>query len=71
MPLRPFMGDMGMPPDEAGIHPTFPPRIWGGNIDCKELVAGSSLYLSIPVSGALFSVGDGHAAQGDGELFGE
>jgi acetamidase/formamidase len=59
---------MGMPPPEAGVHPTFPPRRWGGNIDCKELVAGSTLYLPIPVDGALFSAGDPHAAQGDGEV---
>jgi acetamidase/formamidase len=65
--LRPFMGVMGMPPDEPGIHSTVPPRSTGGNIDCKELVAGSRLFLPIAVEGALFSVGDGHAAQGDGE----
>ena len=65
--LRPFMGVMGMPPDEPGLHPSWPPRVNGGNIDCKELVAGSTLYLPIPVPGALFSVGDGHAAQADGE----
>ena len=68
--LRPFMGVMGMPPDEPGIHPTFPPRLCGGNIDCKELVAGSTLYLPISVPLALFSVGDGHAVQGDGEVSG-
>ncbi|MDQ6420783.1 acetamidase/formamidase family protein [Paenibacillus sp. LHD-117] len=66
--LRPFMGVMGMPPDEPGIHSTFPPRYCGGNIDCKELIAGSTLFLPIPVSGGLFSVGDGHAVQGDGEV---
>lgn len=66
--LRPFMGVMGMPPDEPGIHSTIPPRSCGGNLDCKELVAGSSLYLPISVPEALFSVGDGHAAQGDGEF---
>ncbi|WP_338044176.1 acetamidase/formamidase family protein [Paenibacillus oryzisoli] len=66
--LRPFMGVMGMPPDEPGIHSTFPPRSCGGNIDCKELIVGSTLYLPVPVSGGLFSVGDGHAAQGDGEV---
>ncbi|HET9016153.1 MAG TPA: acetamidase/formamidase family protein [Thermomicrobiaceae bacterium] len=66
--LRPFMGVMGMPPDEPGFHPTSPPRSCGGNIDCKELVAGTTLYLPIPVDGGLFSVGDGHAAQGDGEV---
>lgn len=68
--LRPFMGVMGMPPDEPGIHSTIPPRFCGGNIDCKELVAGSTLYLPIAVPGALFSVGDGHAVQGDGEVSG-
>lgn len=68
VPLGPFMGVMGMPPDEPGWHPSWPPRIWGGNLDCRELVAGSTLYLPIPVRGALFSVGDGHAAQGDGEV---
>jgi acetamidase/formamidase len=66
--LRPFMGIMGMPPDLEGTHPTYPPRFCGGNIDCKELVAGSTLYLPIAVSGGLFSVGDGHAVQGDGEV---
>ena len=68
--LRPFMGVMGMPPDEPGAHSTGPPRVTGGNLDCKELVAGSTLYLPIAVSGGLFSVGDGHAAQGDGEVSG-
>ena len=66
--LSPFMGVMGMPPDEPGLHPTQPPRTTGGNIDCKELIVGSSLFLPIAVRGALFSVGDGHAAQGDGEV---
>ena len=66
--LAPFLGVMGMPPPEAGVHPTFPPRRWGGNIDCKELVAGTTLYLPIPVDGAHFSAGDPHAAQGDGEV---
>jgi acetamidase/formamidase len=66
--LRPFMGVMGMPPAEPGEHSTVPPRITGGNIDCRELVAGSTLYLPIAVSGGLFSTGDGHGAQGDGEV---
>jgi acetamidase/formamidase len=57
-----------MPPPEAGIHPTAPPRRWGGNIDCTELVAGTTLFLPISVDGALFSAGDGHARQGDGEV---
>ena len=66
--LAPFLGVIGMPPDEPGIHSTAPPRRFGGNIDCKELVAGTKLFLPIPVDGALLSAGDGHAAQGDGEV---
>jgi acetamidase/formamidase len=66
--LGPFLGVIGMPPAEAGIHSTAPPRPCGGNIDCKELVAGTRLHLPIPVDGALLSAGDGHAAQGDGEV---
>ena len=66
--LRPFMGVMGMPPAEPGIHSTVPPRNCGGNIDCKELVTGTKLFLPISVPGALFSTGDGHATQGDGEV---
>jgi acetamidase/formamidase len=66
--LRPFLGVIGMPPPEAGVHPTGPPRVWGGNIDCKELVAGTTLFLPISVDGALVSAGDAHAAQGDGEV---
>jgi acetamidase/formamidase len=66
--LTPFLGVIGMPPDEPGIHSTAPPRACGGNIDCKELVAGTTLFLPIPVDGALVSAGDGHAAQGDGEV---
>ncbi len=66
--LRPFMGVMGMPPDEPGKHSTVPPRFCGGNIDCRELTSGSTLYLPIPVNEGLFYVGDGHAAQGDGEV---
>ena len=59
-----------MPPPEPGIHSTTPPRRFGGNIDCKLLVAGTTLYLPIPVDGALVSAGDGHGAQGDGEVSG-
>lgn len=66
--LRPFMGNIGMPPEETGIHNTWPPRYCGGNLDCKELVSGSVLYLPIPVDGAYFSIGDGHAMQADGEV---
>lgn len=68
--LRPFMGVLGLPPDEPGQHSTIPPRNCGGNLDCKELVVGSTLYLPVSVAGGLFSVGDGHAAQGDGEVGG-
>jgi acetamidase/formamidase len=68
--LAPFLGVMGMPPPEPGVHSTGPPRRWGGNMDCKELVAGTTLYLPVPVEGALFSAGDGHAVQGDGEVSG-
>jgi acetamidase/formamidase len=66
----PFLGVIGMPPPEPGIHSTIPPRRFGGNIDCKLLVAGTTLFLPIPVDGALLSAGDGHGAQGDGEVSG-
>ena len=69
--LAPFLGVVGMPPDEPGEHSTIPPRTaGGGNIDCRSLVAGSVLYLPVTVPGALLCVGDGHAAQGDGEVGG-
>jgi acetamidase/formamidase len=68
--LRPFLGVMGMPPPQPGTYPTAPPRAWGGNIDCSELVVGATLFLPIPVDGALFSAGDGHGRQGDGEVSG-
>jgi acetamidase/formamidase len=69
--LRPFLGVLGMPPGDPGTWwSTGPPRIWGGNLDCKELIAGTTLFLPIPVDGALFSAGDGHARQGDGEISG-
>jgi acetamidase/formamidase len=68
--LAPFLGVLGMPPPRGGVHSTVPPRRFGGNIDCKDLIAGTTLFLPIPVDGALFSAGDGHAAQGDGEVSG-
>jgi acetamidase/formamidase len=68
--LEPFIGLMGVTPAEPGVHVTSPPRYCGGNIDCKELVRGSSLFLPVAVEGALFSIGDGHAVQGDGEVSG-
>jgi len=68
--LAPFLGVIGMPPPEPGVHSTIPPRRFGGNIDCKLLVTGTTLYLPISVDGALLSAGDGHGAQGDGEVSG-
>jgi acetamidase/formamidase len=68
--LAPFLGVMGMPPIGHGVHSTAPPRPQGGNIDCKELLAGTTLFLPVPYDGATFSAGDGHAAQGDGEVSG-
>jgi acetamidase/formamidase len=69
--IAPFLGVTGVAWDEAGEHSTIPPRaVGGGNIDCRELVAGSTLYLPVTVPGALLSLGDGHAAQGDGEVAG-
>lgn len=70
-PIAPFLGVTGTAPGEPGKHSTIPPRPEaGGNIDCKELVAGSVLYLPVTVPGALLYLGDGHAAQGDGESCG-
>lgn len=71
VPVRPFLGVIGMPPEPTGEHSTVPPRAHGGgNIDCKELVAGSTLFLPVTVPDAFLFVGDGHAAQGDGEVGG-
>jgi acetamidase/formamidase len=67
--LRPFFGIMGVaPPPEWGALGSIEPRAYGGNMDLKELVAGTTLYLPVWAPGALFSVGDGHAVQGDGEV---
>jgi acetamidase/formamidase len=66
--LKPFLGNIGMPPPQDGHHTTVSPFTWGGNIDCKDLVAGTRLFLPIPVEGGLLSFGDGHAAQGHGEV---
>jgi acetamidase/formamidase len=68
VPVRPFMGVIGLPPDDSTGHSTWPPRFCGGNIDCRELIEGSTLYLPISVDGAYLAIGDGHAAQGDGEI---
>jgi acetamidase/formamidase len=69
--LAPFLGVIGVAPEPTGEFSTIPPRVTGGgNIDCRELVAGSTLFLPIAVDEALVYVGDGHAAQGDGEVGG-
>jgi acetamidase/formamidase len=69
VPLRPFFGSMGVaPPPEAGRISSNPPWIHAGNLDNKSLVAGTTLFIPVHVPGALFEVGDGHAAQGDGEV---
>jgi acetamidase/formamidase len=69
LPLKPFFGVMAVAPPAAwGSVSTLPPRRNGGNLDNKELTAGSTLYLPIQVDDALFSVGDGHGVQGDGEV---
>ena len=60
--LAPFLGVIGLPPAEHGEHSTVPPRPCGGNIDCRELVAGATLYLPVTVPEALLCVGDGHGA---------
>jgi acetamidase/formamidase len=68
VPLRPFCGIMGVAPAAAGEIRTRPPGTFGGNVDVKDLAAGSILYLPVFNEGALFSLGDVHAAQGDGEI---
>ena len=69
IPLRPFFGSMGVAPaPEAGRVSSNPPGRHAGNLDNRELVAGSTLYIPVFARGALFEIGDGHAAQGDGEV---
>lgn len=70
LPTRPFPGTIGVAPAEAGFHSVVPPRSVGGNLDIRDLVCGTKLYLPVATPGALFSVGDTHAAQGDGEVCG-
>jgi acetamidase/formamidase len=70
VPLKPFAGTIGLALAEPGNHSVVPPRRVGGNLDIRDLSAGTVLYLPIEVAGALFSVGDTHAAQGDGEICG-
>ena len=68
IPLEPFCGVMGLALAEPGEFSTMPPRRTGGNMDIRQLIAGSTLFLPVECDGALFSVGDAHAAQGDGEV---
>src|SRR5260370_42506717 len=69
IPLHPFFGSMGVaPPETSGRLSSAPPWIQAGNLDNKDLVAGTTLYIPVHAPGALFLAGDGHAAQGDGEL---
>jgi acetamidase/formamidase len=68
LPVRPFLGVMGVAQSSDGCFRTRPPGSFGGNLDVRELCAGSKLYLPVYNQGALFSCGDGHAAQGDGEV---
>ena len=70
LPIAPFPGTIGVAPAEPGKHSVVPPRRWGGNMDIKHLQAGATLYLPVGVEGALFSLGDTHAAMGDGEVCG-
>lgn len=68
VPIQPFMGVIGMPPQDKGVHSTWFPLFSGGNIDCKALTKGSKLYLPVTVEGGYLAIGDGHAKQGDGEI---
>lgn len=70
VPLKPFCGTIGVAPAEAGLHSVVPPRRVGGNLDIRDLSTGSELFLPVEVPGGLFSLGDTHAAQGDGEVCG-
>jgi acetamidase/formamidase len=68
IPIEPFMGTMGVCPAGASAQPVMPPGTFGGNLDTRQLTRGTTLYLPVQVSGGLFSCGDAHAAQGDGEV---
>ena len=70
VPLKPFTGTIGLAPAEPGLHSIVPPRRVGGNMDVRDIALGTELFLPVEVAGALFSVGDTHAAQGDGEVCG-
>ena len=68
IPLEPFLGTMGVCPAGASAQPVMPPGPFGGNMDTRQLVRGATLYLPVEAQGALFSCGDAHGAQGDGEV---
>lgn len=70
VPLKPFAGTIGLALAQPGLHSVVPPRRTGGNLDIRDLSTGSVLYLPVEVAGGLFSIGDTHAAQGDGEICG-
>lgn len=70
VPLKPFAGTIGLALAEPGLHSIVPPRRTGGNMDIRDLSTGTTLYLPVEVAGGLFSIGDTHAAQGDGEICG-
>ncbi len=70
VPLKPMCGTIGVAPVEPGLHSIIPPRNVGGNMDIRDIAEGTELYLPVEVDGAIFSVGDTHAAQGDGEVCG-
>ncbi len=70
IPVRPFLGTIGVAPADPGPHSVIPPRRVGGNMDCRDVRAGATLLLPVEVPGALLSAGDPHAAQGDGEVCG-
>jgi acetamidase/formamidase len=70
VPLKPFTGTIGVAPAQPGLHSIVPPRRVGGNMDVRDIALGTELFLPVEVAGALFSVGDTHAAQGDGEVCG-
>ena len=70
LPTRPFPGTIGLALSEPGVHSVVPPRAQGGNLDVRDLTRGSKLWLPVAVPGGLLSIGDTHAAQGDGEVCG-
>lgn len=70
VPLKPMCGTIGLAPAEPGHHSIIPPRSVGGNMDIRDIALGTELYLPVEVAGGLFSLGDTHAAQGDGEICG-